>query len=257
MPSDEQIEQLKTWVFTLSKDPIGADPTGTGFLLDETHILTCEHVAKCVGNSGIYLGSSDGNGKTVPKAYRIENDDYSNTELDLQVLKLQEPMLKTSVFPIVTNTSEEILEKLLPGNIGCFGGGDSDWISIKGKTISAGSRLQFEGAPERFYSGSPLLLRDFPFSGVFGVATDGGKGKGNSLYTPSARIVEWLKSICDSELKFKCISIEQVLELIAFGGGDWKKRITTSWLNQWAEVDGVNSGSIEYANKSNISVYEE
>ena len=256
MPTDDKKQKLRSWIFTLSLDPVGINPKGTGILLDENHILTCNHVAEVFGTSKIYLGSSVIDGKPA-FARRLENDDYKNSTLDLEVLKLASPIANSSYVPLVGNASEQILEKLLPGNVGCFGGTNSDWISVTGKHLSAGSRIQLEGAPEEGYSGSPLLLREFLFSGVFGVATDGGKGAGNSLYTPSTRIVEWLMSIENSEVKFKQVTIDTVLHEIALGGTNWNKTIAESWLGQWADVQGINSGSIEYDGKFVPNEYEE
>ena len=257
MPTDDQKQKLRSWVFKLCVDPVGNDPKGTGILLDENHILTCNHVAKVFGTSKIYFGSSVIDGKPAPIARRLENHDYQDSTLDLEVLKLASPIANSSYVPLVGNASEQILEKLLPGNVGCFGGTNSDWISVTGKHLSAGSRIQLEGAPEEGYSGSPLLLREFLFSGVFGVATDGGKGAGNSLYTPSTRIVEWLMSIENSEVKFKQVTIDTVLHEIALGGTNWNKTIAESWLGQWADVQGINSGSIEYDGKFVPNEYEE
>ena len=256
MPTDDKKQKLRSWIFKLSRDPFGKDPKGTGILLDENHILTCNHVAEVFGTDKIYLGSSVIDGKPA-FARRLENDDYKNSTLDLEVLKLASPIANSSYVPLVGNASEQILEKLLPGNVGCFGGTNSDWISVTGKHLSAGSRIQLEGAPEEGYSGSPLLLREFLFSGVFGVATDGGKGAGNSLYTPSTRIVEWLMSIENSEVKFKQVTIDTVLHEIALGGTNWNKTIAESWLGQWADVQGINSGSIEYDGKFVPNEYEE
>lgn len=257
MPTDEQKNTLRTWVFTLSRDPVGNEPKGTGFLLDENHILTCKHVAEGFGSGKIYLRLSGIGGESVAIARRLRNEDYQHSTHDLEVLKLESPITNVSQVPLVGNASEEILERLLPGNVGCFGGNNSEWISVTGRNLSAGSRIQLEGAPDEGYSGSPLLLREFLFCGVFGVATDGGKGKGNSLYTPSTRIVEWLMSIENSTLKFKPVSIDTVLEEIALGGKNWSKMIAESWLSQWADVEGINSGSIEYANKFVSNDYEE
>ena len=257
MPTDDKKQKLRSWIFTLSLDPVGINPKGTGILLDENHILTCNHVAEVFGTSKIYFGSSVIDGKPAPIARRLKNHDYQNSILDLEVLKLASPITNSSNVPLVGNASEQILEKLLPGNVGCFGGSNSDWISVTGKHLSAGSRIQLEGAPEEGYSGSPLLLREFLFSGVFGVATDGGKGAGNSLYTPSTRIVEWLMSIENSEVKFKQVTIDTVLHEIALGGTNWNKTIAESWLGQWADVQGINSGSIEYDGKFVPNEYEE
>lgn len=249
MPTDDQKQELRSWVFKLCVDPVGKDPKGTGILLDENHILTCNHVAEVFGTRKIYLGSSVTDGKPARIARRLKTDDYQDSILDLEVLKLASPITNSSYVPLVGNASEQILEKLLPGNVGCFGGSNSDWISVTGKHLSAGSRIQLEGAPEEGYSGSPLLLREFLFSGVFGVATDGGKGAGNSLYTPSKRIVEWLMSIENSKVKFKQVTIDTVLHEITLGGTNWNKTIAESWLGQWADVQGINSGSIEYDGK--------
>ena len=257
MPTEEQKNELRNWVFKLTRDPVGNNPKGTGILLDEDHILTCKHVAEVFGDGKIYLGSAVIGCKPVPIARRLENNDYHNSILDLEVLKLETPIANVCHVGLVANAPEQVLQTLLPGNVGCFGGGNSDWISVTGKQLSTGNRIQLEGAPEKVYSGSPLLLREFPFSGVFGIATDGGKGAGNSLYTPSTFIVEWLMSIKNSNMKIKQLTIDTVLEEIAFGGQNWNKKIAESWLGQWADVEGINTGSIEYSGKFDSNDYEE
>lgn len=257
MPTEEQKRELRNWVFTLTRDPVGDDPKGTGILLDENHILTCKHVADVFGAAKIYLGSSSIGGKPAPFARRLDNNDYRNSKLDLEVLKLESPIANVCHVGLVANAPEQVLQTLLPGNVGCFGGGNSDWISVTGKQLSSGCRIQLEGAPEKVYSGSPLLLREFIFSGVFGIATDGGTGAGNSLYTPSALIMEWLMSIKNSNMKIKQLTIDTVLEEIAFGGQRWNKMIAESWLGQWAFVEGINSGSIEYSGKFDPNEYPE
>lgn len=217
----------KNWTVSIFKDESCKDFVGTGFLLSQTHVLSCEHVIQeggewakpPTGSEGIKLGV-------------IQLD----PQLDIAIASLDKELGIEPVAVLVEGIDKGIIENLLAENCICWGyypPKDYSLGVIKSDKTTNSKKLQFDGAPEKGHSGSPVLFDVYRDYGVFGMLFLGGENSGQSRIIRSDAIIQWLRDLKIKDLSLKTVTIDEVLRRIAFGDRDWSQVVREQWLDKW------------------------
>ena len=236
MQSDPKFKALETRVFKLfRKETKNGEENhgfeGTGFLLSEKYLLTCEHVFRQGGN---WIADQNG--------YRELTKVKSCGDLDVALLRLPTDFVSTEVRPIPLASGVLWKVSQFPSDECClFGGSEmapTDGISLKSIAPSSGKGLQFLGSGMEGNSGGPLVLSEFPEIAIFGIGVLGGEKSLPTRATSSDLLIDWLnaqkKNPNVKDLDFQTISFEDVLKEIVFGDSDWTRPLQDQWFGTWA-----------------------
>ena len=236
MQPDPKFKALETRVFKLfRRESKNGEENhsfeGTGFLLSEKYMLTCEHVSKRGGNL-----------IADPNGYRELTCVSSCGDLDVALLQLPKDFVSTEVRPIPLASGVLWKVSQFPSDECClFGGSEmapTEGISLQSIALSSGKGLQFIGSGMEGNSGGPLVLTEFPEIAIFGIGVLGGEKSLPTRATSSDLLIDWLnKQKKDSNLKelnFQTISFEDVLKKIVFGDSDWTLPLQDQWFGTWA-----------------------
>ena len=236
MQSDPKFKALVTRVFKLFRRETKNGEEhhsfeGTGFLLSEKYMLTCEHVFKQGGNL-----IADQNG------YRQLTKVESCGDLDVALLRLPTDFVSTEVRPIPLASGVLWKVSQFPSDECClFGGSEmapTEGISLQSIASSSGKGLQFLGSGMEGNSGGPLVLTEFPEIAIFGIGVLGGEKSLPTRATSSDLLIDWLneqkKNPNVKDLDFQTISFEDVLKKIVFGDSDWTRPLQDQWFGTWA-----------------------
>lgn len=236
MQSDPKFKALENRVFKLFRRETKNHEEnysfeGTGFLLSEKYLLTCEHVSQRGGN---WIADQNG--------YRELTKVESCGDLDVALLKLPKGFVSTQVRPIPLASGVLWKVSQFPSDECClFGGSEmapTDGISLRSIAPSSGKGLQFLGSGMEGNSGGPLVLSEFPEIAIFGIGVLGGEKSLPTRATSSDLLIDWLnaqkKNPNVKDLDFQTISFEDVLKKIVFGDSDWTRPLQDQWFGTWA-----------------------
>ena len=190
MQSDPKFKALENRVFKLfrreTKD--GEENhgfEGTGFLLSERYMLTCEHVSQRGGN---WIADQNG--------YIELTKVKSCGDLDVALLRLPTDFVSTEVRPIPLASGVLWKVSQFPSGECClFGGSEmapTEGISLQSIASSSGKGLQFLGSGMEGNSGGPLVLSEFPEIAIFGIGVLGGEKSLPTRATSSDLLIDWL-----------------------------------------------------------------
>jgi hypothetical protein len=238
-PATNPLQPYQRWTVQIYGTKESSDFRGTGFLLNANHVVTCKHVLHDRGGKWVKTGES---------STAISFDVSAQLDaLDIAVVKLETSLNIESFATMVEGVDEQVIKDLLNGNCMCYGHNPLEpykYGAYMSGTNNTSFHLQFEGAPLEGFSGSPLLLSEFPCYGVFGMAWLGGKDAGNSRIIRSDAIIEWLRSLNKPELLPQTVSIDEVLRRIAFGDRDWSSVVRNQWLSMWGYARNENGAYV-------------
>lgn len=237
------------WVFKLFKDCDCHHPIGTGFLLSNKHVATCHHVYEMKQNDSLYLAIESPGGKS-PEVSQRSNSLLEAIKLqlisadanqDLAVLELEREIGGLVSFPkLVEGVTDEFYTKLLTGNSSCFGGLGRTWERLE-QILSIGSdHIQFSGGPKPGFSGSPVLLKEFPTSGIFGMMQQGGQNSGHCRALTSQKIIKFARNCIGSN--FSSVKLIEMLRHIVGGKDAHNTSVIDDWYSKWdyaKNTDGV------------------
>ncbi|MFZ4083619.1 MAG: S1 family peptidase [Pirellula sp.] len=246
----EEFDQSLAWVFRLFKDRECYHPIGTCFLLSENHVVTCEHVWKNRLGDLVYLQPKDPTGARLQDAKHVSTAKIaaielrhlkSDCKLDLAILSLGKGIEDLASVPkLVEGITDEVYRGILAGNSGCFGGLSRTWESLEQIYRFGVNEIEFSGGPRAGFSGSPVLLKEFPVSGIFGMMLKGGLDSGHSLAITSQKIIEFARAT--NEVDLRSINLIDMLQHIAFGKNVLSSSVTNDWYSKWdyaKNTDGV------------------